>query len=83
MRSLTLELAEHHLSVSEIRSIGLFGAIELVKDREIREPMAPSNGSGSEKDAFRQSLLSQELPTPIGKTYGQSRLCSSPRTSWT
>lgn len=30
--------------VGDVRSIGLFAAIELVKDRETREPLAPWNG---------------------------------------
>jgi taurine--2-oxoglutarate transaminase len=51
------DLGEQHPSVGEVRSIGLFGAIELVRDRETREPMAPYNGSSPEMTALRQSLL--------------------------
>jgi len=39
-----LELKDQHPSIGDVRSIGLFGAIELVKDRETREPLAPWNG---------------------------------------
>ncbi len=31
------ELAEHHISVGDVRGTGLFWAVELVKDRETRE----------------------------------------------
>jgi taurine--2-oxoglutarate transaminase len=50
-------LGEQHPSVGEVRSIGLFGVIELVRDRDTREPMAPYNGSSPEMAALRQSLL--------------------------
>ncbi len=38
------EMKEKHPSIGEVRSIGLFAAIELVKDRETKEPLAPWNG---------------------------------------
>jgi taurine--2-oxoglutarate transaminase len=51
------ELGEAHRSVGDVRSIGLFGVIELVRDRQTREPMAPSNASSPEMDALRKYLL--------------------------
>jgi len=36
-------LKQRHPSVGDVRSIGLFGIVELVKDRATREPMAPYN----------------------------------------
>jgi len=36
-------LKEKHPSVGDVRSIGLFSAVELVKDRRTREPIAPWN----------------------------------------
>ncbi|MCK7480942.1 MAG: hypothetical protein M0C28_29855 [Candidatus Moduliflexus flocculans] len=36
------------------QSIGLFGIIELVKDRKTKEPMAPWNGSSPEMAALRK-----------------------------
>ncbi len=36
-------LKEKHPSVGDVRSIGLFSAVELVKDRRSREPIAPWN----------------------------------------
>ena len=38
------EIKFKHPSVGDVRSIGLFAAIELVKDRETKEPLAPWNG---------------------------------------
>lgn len=38
------EMKEKHPSIGDVRSIGLFSAIELVKDRETKEPLAPWNG---------------------------------------
>ena len=34
-------MAERHPSIGETRSLGLFSAIELVKDRKTREPIVP------------------------------------------
>ncbi|MGN6088901.1 MAG: aspartate aminotransferase family protein [Actinomycetales bacterium] len=39
------ELAERHPSVGEVRGLGAFWAVELVKDRATREPLAPYGGS--------------------------------------
>ncbi|MET7360398.1 aspartate aminotransferase family protein [Streptomyces sp. NPDC005562] len=39
-------LAERHPSVGEVRGVGLFWALELVKDRETREPLVPYNATG-------------------------------------
>ncbi len=43
-RQLT-DLGEEHPSVGDVRSIGLFGILELVKNRETREPLAPFNST--------------------------------------
>lgn len=40
------ELAERHPSVGEVRGTGMFWALELVRDRETREPLVPYNASG-------------------------------------
>ena len=47
------DLKEKHPSVGDIRSIGLFGILELVKNRETKEPMAPWDSSSSEMDALK------------------------------
>ena len=55
------DLGETHNSVGEVRNIGLFGIIELVKDRKTKEPMAPWNGSSPEMTAFRKYCLEHGL----------------------
>ena len=40
------ELQERHPSVGEVRGLGVFWAIELVRNRETREPLVPFNASG-------------------------------------
>ena len=51
------DLGETHPSVGEVRSIGLFGIIELVRNRKTKEPLAPFNGSSPEMVAFRKYML--------------------------
>ncbi|MDT0268850.1 aspartate aminotransferase family protein [Streptomyces sp. DSM 44915] len=41
------ELAERHPSVGEVRGLGVFWALELVRDRATREPLVPFNASGT------------------------------------
>jgi taurine--2-oxoglutarate transaminase len=41
-------LKEKHPSIGDARSIGLFGIVELVRNRETKEPMAPFNGTSPE-----------------------------------
>jgi taurine--2-oxoglutarate transaminase len=38
-------MKERHPCVGDVRSVGLFGAMELVKNRETKEPLAPYNGT--------------------------------------
>jgi taurine--2-oxoglutarate transaminase len=42
------ELKAKHASVGDVRSIGLFAVIELVKDKETKEPLAPWNAKPHE-----------------------------------
>jgi taurine--2-oxoglutarate transaminase len=55
------DLGEAHGSVGDVRSIGLFGIIELVKDRKTKEPLAPWNSSSPEMTAFRKACLEHGL----------------------
>ncbi len=55
------ELGEKHPSVGEVRNIGLFGVIELVKNRATKEPMAPWNGASPEMTALRKYCLDHGL----------------------
>ena len=56
-------LQEKHPSVGEVRSIGLFGIVQLVRDRAAREPMAPFNGSSPEMAALDARLKADGLYT--------------------
>ncbi|WP_227869966.1 aspartate aminotransferase family protein [Streptomyces otsuchiensis] len=40
-------LAERHPSVGEVRGLGVFWAVELVRNRATREPLVPFNASGA------------------------------------
>jgi taurine--2-oxoglutarate transaminase len=40
------KLAKNHPSVGEVRGMGTFWALELVRDRRTREPLVPYNASG-------------------------------------
>jgi Adenosylmethionine-8-amino-7-oxononanoate aminotransferase len=61
MKRLADELEAKHKSVGAVRSIGLFGIFELIRDRETRQPMAPFNGTSEEMAAlgkfFRENGL--------------------------
>jgi len=61
MSDLMTDLALRHPSVGAVRSIGLFGLVELVRNRQTKEPLAPFNGSSEEMAAlgrfFRQEGL--------------------------
>lgn len=54
-------LGEEHPSVGDVRSIGLFGVIELVKNRRTREPMAPFNATSPPMEELRRFLLDRGL----------------------
>ncbi|HEV8137657.1 MAG TPA: aminotransferase class III-fold pyridoxal phosphate-dependent enzyme [Pyrinomonadaceae bacterium] len=61
MHDLLEDLQRRHPSVGTTRSIGLFGIVELVRNRETLEPMAPFNSSSPEMQElgkyFRQEGL--------------------------
>jgi taurine--2-oxoglutarate transaminase len=61
MADLMTDLALRHPSVGAVRSIGLFGLVELVRDRAKQTPLAPFNGTSDEMAAlgrfFRQEGL--------------------------
>jgi taurine--2-oxoglutarate transaminase len=61
MAELLADLAARHPSVGAVRSIGLFGVVELIKNRQTREPLAPFGGTSAEMAAlgsfFRQEGL--------------------------
>jgi taurine--2-oxoglutarate transaminase len=42
------EMAERHPSVGDVRGMGVFWAVELVRDKATREPLVPYNASGAD-----------------------------------
>jgi taurine--2-oxoglutarate transaminase len=56
-------LLARHGSVGAVRNIGLFGIIELVRDRRTMEPLSPFNQTSEEMQAVMRSLLDQGLYT--------------------
>lgn len=48
LRAGLMDLAEEHPSVGDVRGMGLLHVIELVKNRETREPMSPFNSPQAE-----------------------------------
>jgi taurine--2-oxoglutarate transaminase len=61
LHQLLTDLGENHPAVGEVRSIGLFGIIELVRDRQTRQPLTEWNQSSPAMNALRQDLLSKGL----------------------
>jgi taurine--2-oxoglutarate transaminase len=59
------ELADKHRSVGLVRNIGLFGILELVRDRDTMEPMAPFNGVSDEMKAVGKHLDERGLFTMV------------------
>lgn len=57
MNKLIKEQMEKHKCVGNVRNVGLFGCIELVKNRETKEPIVPWNGSGEAMDKVKKSLM--------------------------
>jgi taurine--2-oxoglutarate transaminase len=43
--------------VGEVRSLGLFGVIEVVKDRKTKQPAAPFGKNSAEMTALKKFLL--------------------------
>jgi taurine--2-oxoglutarate transaminase len=48
------QLKEKHPSVGDVRAIGLFSLVELVKSRQSREPLVPFNAKASEMGPMAQ-----------------------------
>lgn len=65
MKSLMAELQAKHPSVGAVRSIGLFGIVELVRNRATREPMAPFNGTAPEMAALGKFFRENGLYTLV------------------
>jgi taurine---2-oxoglutarate transaminase len=59
------ELKERHCSVGHVRNLGLFGVLELVKNRTTMEPMSPFNVTNGVMAEVNEFLLNHGLYTMI------------------
>jgi len=59
------DLLARHPSAGAARSIGLFGIVELIRDRATREPMAPFAGSSPEMAALGKFFRQEGLYTLV------------------
>ena len=50
-------MADRHASIGEVRSLGLFAAIELVRNKTTKEPLAPYGRTSPVMETFRQGML--------------------------
>ena len=57
MADMLAELKDRHPSIGDVRSIGLFGILELVRNRRTKEPMAPFGGNSQEMYDLRKYML--------------------------
>jgi taurine---2-oxoglutarate transaminase len=69
MSRLLADLAAHHPCVGAVRSIGLFGVVELVRNKTTREPMAPFNGTSPEMTALGKFFRQEGLFTFVRWNY--------------
>ena len=69
MKQLLADLAARHPSVGAVRSIGLFGIVELVRNKQTREPMAPFNGTSPEMAALGKFFREHGLYTFVRWNY--------------
>jgi len=69
MADLLTELAANHPCVGTVRSIGLFGVVELIRDRATRAPMAPFNGTSPEMTALGAFFREHGLYTFVRWNY--------------
>jgi len=63
LRHLLTDLAKRHPSVGAVRSIGLFGIVEVIRNRSTRQPMAPFGGSSPEMAALAKFFRTEGLYT--------------------
>jgi taurine--2-oxoglutarate transaminase len=69
MAQLMADLATRHPSVGAVRSIGLFGVIELIRNRATKQPMAPFNGAAPEMAALAKFFRQEGLFTIVRWNY--------------
>ena len=63
MSTLLSDLAARHRSVGAVRSIGLFGIVELVKDQATKTPLAPFGGTSDDMKRLGKIFREEGLYT--------------------
>jgi taurine---2-oxoglutarate transaminase len=69
MGELMADMAKRHPSIGAVRNIGLFGVIELIRDRKTKQPMAPFNAAAPEMAALGKFFREQGLFTIVRWNY--------------
>jgi taurine--2-oxoglutarate transaminase len=69
MKDLLAGLQAKHPIVGATRSLGLFGIVELVKDRATMEPMAPFNGTSDQMKRLGKAFREEGLYTFVRMNY--------------
>jgi taurine--2-oxoglutarate transaminase len=69
MKTLMAALQAKHPIVGAVRSIGLFGVVELVKDRHSMEPLAPFNGTSEPMKRLGRIFRDEGLYTFVRMNY--------------
>jgi len=69
MKAMLASLQAKHAIVGAVRSIGLFGIVELVKDRKSMEPLAPFNGTSDQMNTLRKIFRDEGLYTFVRMNY--------------
>jgi taurine--2-oxoglutarate transaminase len=69
MAALLTDLAARHPSVGAVRSLGLFGVVELVRSQQTLEPMAPFNSTSPEMAALADFFRREGLFTFVRWNY--------------
>ena len=65
LKDLGAQMQAKHPSVGAVRSIGLFGIFELIRNRTTRQPMAPFNGASEEMAALGRFFRENGLYTLV------------------
>ncbi|GAA0239315.1 aspartate aminotransferase family protein [Cryptosporangium japonicum] len=55
------ELADRHPVIGEVRGLGVFWALDLVRDRDTREPLVPYNAAGPDNAPMAELLAEAKL----------------------
>jgi taurine--2-oxoglutarate transaminase len=69
MRAKLERLQAQHPSVGAVRSIGLFGVVELIGNRRTREPLAPFNGTSEAMTKLSRFFRDEGLYTMVRWNY--------------